>query len=159
MEQLAPCVSKFFTKENRQAYVQTDSGGGTLVSVRCKGTKQGQRAREARKLRRGARERKSDHEQQDQTRARNEANRSAALYATALLYRTLGCLPYIYQTLLGWKTYKYYHEANEIPNPCANPTQAKLGLKWATFSPTAFVFSWVGIGFIYFEVGNSLQET
>ena len=29
----------------------------------------------------------------------------------------------VYQTLLGWKTYKYYHETDELPNP--RPTQPK----------------------------------
>ena len=29
----------------------------------------------------------------------------------------------IYQILLGWKTYKYYHETDELPNP--RPTQPK----------------------------------
>ena len=29
----------------------------------------------------------------------------------------------IYQILLGWKTYKYYYETDELPNP--RPTQPK----------------------------------
>ena len=29
----------------------------------------------------------------------------------------------IYQILLGWKTYNYYHETDELPNP--RPTQPK----------------------------------
>ena len=29
----------------------------------------------------------------------------------------------IYQIMLGWKTCKYYHETNELPNP--RPTQPK----------------------------------
>ena len=29
----------------------------------------------------------------------------------------------IYQILLGWKTYKYYYETEELPNP--RPTQPK----------------------------------
>ena len=33
----------------------------------------------------------------------------------------------IYQIMLGWKTYKYYYETDELPKPKANSTQAKLG--------------------------------
>ena len=29
----------------------------------------------------------------------------------------------IYQIMLGWKTYKYYYETDELPNP--SPTQPK----------------------------------
>ena len=32
----------------------------------------------------------------------------------------------IYQIMLGWKTYTYYYETDELPNPSkANPTQEK----------------------------------
>ena len=48
----------------------------------------------------------------------------------------------IYQVMLDWKTCKYYHEADELPNP------RKIRLKVA-FGPFFFLtvdkFSWVGI--------------
>ena len=55
----------------------------------------------------------------------------------------------IYQILLGWKTYKYYHEPKKLPNP--RPIQpkkkkVKSGI-WATFFPQQNIFSWVGIDF------------
>ena len=56
----------------------------------------------------------------------------------------------IHQILLGWKTYKYYNETDELPNP--RPTQPKKNYiksgVWATF-PTTNIFSWVGIDFIW----------
>ena len=42
----------------------------------------------------------------------------------------------IYLITLGWKTYKYYYESDELPNP--RPAQPKKkyvkGGIWATFS-------------------------
>ena len=52
----------------------------------------------------------------------------------------------IYQILLGWKTYKYYYETAELPNP--RPTQRKTNRSKVAFGPlfsTANIFSWVGI--------------
>ena len=56
--------------------------------------------------------------------------------------------------MLGWKTYEYYYETDELPNP--RPTQPKKKtinwLKsgvWATFFHMQNIFSWVGIDFIY----------
>ena len=64
----------------------------------------------------------------------------------------------MYQIVLGWKSYKYCYETDELPNP--RPTQhkkkyVKSGI-WVTFSPQQKHFSWVGIEFY---IGNSLQET
>ena len=53
----------------------------------------------------------------------------------------------IYLTLLGWKTYKYHWETDEL----TNPRPEKIGWKWylGRFLPTANDFSWVGTNFIY----------
>ena len=53
----------------------------------------------------------------------------------------------IYQSLLGWKTYKYYYETDELPNP--RPTQnqqkqVKSGI-WATFSHNKIIFRGLGL--------------
>ena len=61
------------------------------------------------------------------------------------------CLRYTcHQIILGWKTYRYYYETDELPNPRPiqpKKSQANSGI-WATFFLTANIFSWVGIGFI-----------
>ena len=47
--------------------------------------------------------------------------------------------------MLGWITYKYYYETDELPNP------RKIRLKvafWAAFSHSKYFFSWVGIDFM-----------
>ena len=60
----------------------------------------------------------------------------------------------IYQILLGWKTYGYYYEADELPNPRLtqpkkNRLKVALGpLLQCHFFPQQFFFSLVGIGFI-----------
>ena len=64
----------------------------------------------------------------------------------------------ISQILLGWESYKYYYETDELPNP--RPTQLKkirLKVAFGPLFPTANNFSWVGIDFIY--LGNRLRET
>ena len=54
----------------------------------------------------------------------------------------------IYLVILGWKTYKYYCETNELPNPRpTQPNPRKIRLQVATGQKV--FFSWVGIGFIY----------
>ena len=63
----------------------------------------------------------------------------------------------IYQSLLGWKTYKYCYETDELPNP--RPTQPKKNEvksgNWATFVHSKHLFR--GLGLIF--MGNRLQET
>ena len=54
----------------------------------------------------------------------------------------------IYQTMLGWKTYKYFfYETDDLPQPSANPTQQKWGLKWhlGHFFPRQIVFRGLGL--------------
>ena len=53
----------------------------------------------------------------------------------------------ICQILLGWKTFKYYYETDELPNP--RPTQpkknwVKSGI-WATFSHIKYFFRGLGL--------------
>ena len=61
------------------------------------------------------------------------------------------------QVLLGWKTYKYYYETDELPNP--RSTQPKKNWvksgTWATFSLSKLFF----VGWDLFYIGNRLQET
>ena len=56
----------------------------------------------------------------------------------------------IYLVLLGWKTFKYYYETDELPNPRPTKPQEKLDQMWPLghFLPAAKNFSWVGIDFI-----------
>ena len=63
----------------------------------------------------------------------------------------------IYQILLGWKTYRYYYETNELPNPMPPPNPRKIRLKWSLghFFPTAYNFRELGL----IHIGNRLQET
>ena len=70
----------------------------------------------------------------------------------------------IYKIVLGWRTSKCYDETDELPNP--RPTEPKIkqvtsGV-WATFFPTANIFSRVGIDVIkktrsVSDVSRSLQ--
>ena len=64
----------------------------------------------------------------------------------------------IYQILLGWKTYKYYNETDELPNP--RPTQPKEKKKIKSgnsghFFLTANIFL---VGRDWFYIGNRLRE-
>ena len=56
----------------------------------------------------------------------------------------------IYQIMLGWKTYEYFYETDELPNP--KPIQPKKKLvKGGIFGPLFPVgntFSWVGVDFV-----------
>ena len=63
----------------------------------------------------------------------------------------------IYQIVLGWKTYEYYYETDELPNPRLTKPKKKMVLTWkfGPLFPTANDFLWVGIDYI----GNRLQET
>ena len=65
----------------------------------------------------------------------------------------------IYQILLGWKTYKYYDEIDELPNPRPTQSLVKLEKKGGVgpLFPTANIFSWVGIDFI--QETDYVQET
>ena len=51
----------------------------------------------------------------------------------------------IYQIMLGWETYKYYYETDELPNP--RPTQPKkkrLKVAFGPLFPTVNKF-WLGL--------------
>ena len=74
-------------------------------------------------------------------------------FGTRVVYATVFA---IYQIMLGWKTYEYYYETDELPNP--RPTQpkenqVKRGI-WATFFPQIF---FRGLR-LFFYVGNIIQE-
>ena len=60
--------------------------------------------------------------------------------------------------MLDCKTYKYCHETDELPNP--RPTQPEEKIvksgNWATFSHSTNHFV---VGWDWFYIGNSLQET
>ena len=62
----------------------------------------------------------------------------------------LGCLRYT-KILLGWKTYKYYYETDELPNPRPTQPKQKNRLKVAFlghfFAHSKIFFSRVGIDF------------
>ena len=70
--------------------------------------------------------------------------------------QTLGCLA-IYLIILGWKTYKCYHETDEIPNPKANPTQEKQVKKKLSGHSSHSKYLFVGWDILY--TGNRQQET
>ena len=62
----------------------------------------------------------------------------------------------IYQIVLGWKTYEYYCETDELPNP--RPTQPKKKIAYKChFSHSKCFFVGFGDWFIY--TGNRLNET
>ena len=51
--------------------------------------------------------------------------------------------------MLGWKTYKHY-ETDELPNPRpTQPRKIRFKVAFGPLFPTANIFWWVGIGFIY----------
>ena len=53
----------------------------------------------------------------------------------------------IYQIMLGWKTYKYYYETDELPNPRPTQPQEKLGWKChlGRFFPQQIFFRGLGL--------------
>ena len=57
----------------------------------------------------------------------------------------------VYQIMLGWKTYTYYYETDELPNPrpAQNPRKIRVKVAFGPLFPTEELFvSWVGIGFV-----------
>ena len=64
----------------------------------------------------------------------------------------------IYQIILGWKTYKYYHETDELPPTQVQPNPRKDRLKVALghFFPQQTFFRGLGD---WFYIGNKVQET
>ena len=69
----------------------------------------------------------------------------------------VGCFA-IYQIMFGWKTYEYYHETDELPNPTlTQPKKKKLksGIWAIFFFPQQIIF----VGRDWFYIGNKLQET
>ena len=72
------------------------------------------------------------------------------MFTIALFGQPLGCFA-TYQNMLGWETYKYYHETDELPNP--RPTEpkrkrVKRGI-WTAFFPQQIIVRVLGL--IFFE--------
>ena len=63
----------------------------------------------------------------------------------------------IYQILLGWETYKYYYETDELPypRPTQNQEKNRLVAFGALFSRSKYFFE----GWGWFFIGNRLQGT
>ena len=62
------------------------------------------------------------------------------------------------QVLLGWRTYKYYYETDELPNPRSTQPKKNWVKKWHLghfFSHSKHFF----VGWDWCYVGNRLQET
>ena len=62
----------------------------------------------------------------------------------------------MHQVLLGWKTYKYYYETDELPNPRPTQNQEKSGEKFGPLFSTANNFF---VGWDWFYIGKKLHET
>ena len=67
------------------------------------------------------------------------------------IYHSANRVIAIYQLLLGWKTCKYYHETDELPNP--RPTQPEenqvASRIWASFFPQRIFF--LGLALILYR--------
>ena len=64
----------------------------------------------------------------------------------------------IYQIMLGWKTWKYYYETDELPNPKGQPNPRKNRLK-VTFGPLFPHSKHFFGGWDWFSIGNRPQES
>ena len=53
----------------------------------------------------------------------------------------------IYQIVLGWKTYEYYYETDELPNPRVTQPKKKMVLTWnlGHFFPQQMIFCGLGL--------------
>ena len=52
--------------------------------------------------------------------------------------------------MLGWKAHKHYYETDELPNPRpTQPNKIRLKVAFGPLFPTAYIFWWVWIDFIW----------